>query len=552
MSRQTRGRSAAPVAGTYAAAIQRYDGSTGAAWFRGAWHFAPGVITTLADFDTCQILVNGSEPAGGIYATLLDGRHSDDSYRSVFVEFQATVNDASPVTCSCVFNTVRSVADIGSPQIATELVNRAWCLAPTLFGITDPSYLCASQVAPLPVVPLTDMPASVQTFLTTELDLWNATNTLSDASYNEQYPLLCRYLSTGSMDDLAEAIQRNASNNGGGELSQQLDWNYGITDAAASYTPDTNPANYAQSGSAVNDTGVMAEPQDAALTNYLVYQCTGWVYSKYHIWRNAICNNGAAAFGDYAETLTLVPDGNNDGYPRQNFRWSYMQGVLAHILRLDTELDFASYLQFKIGADTYGTASRSMAARVQRRSLRLAAYAATVVGPAWWVDLWGTGEDNVDGTLSPRAPNFQYTTALSLAMAYLNGTDTTSAVYTQMDAIADWVWGQQTVNTITYNGYGIYGMPYEVTDPAGLPSGGSGTYAVGVAALYAWRYARDNTRTTERDRIDYVMKAEHIAYWNGASHQAETKSRKIYGEMFHMAFHAAAWRSGVPWNGWTI
>lgn len=534
---------------TYTAALKRFDDGSGEAEFCGVVSYAPGQVFSLADTDGMVIrkAATNAEPSSGIFRALLDGRHSDGSYKSVFVALLDTVNDANEVPYTVqVTGGARVIPDRDAPLDPVEFTNRAWQLAPTLFGITDPAYLCACEVAPLPLVPLSSMASSVQSFLTTELDAWLTASSTEDAMYNEAYIVGCRYLMTGNLDDLAEMCQRNASNGDSGEYPVAFPFSYFVAQAnLASWATygelNFNPANYGNTG---NSYGWAGEPADNSLQMFLVYQLTGWVYGKLTIFKNAMAaGNGSVSVSDNTQLAGYSTGGSYTTYPRQWFRAGLQQAVLAHILRFTqtvwlSDTGFGGFTINDAGAfPTVG--GRTMAQRVQAMIDAMETHANDITLPSWLpFHLWGFSQAVIS---TPSVPNFQWITAFAtLLMAYKSGADTRSKVLTQLDQIAETVWGQQTGNSVSYNGYPIYGVPYALDDPAGLGASGSGVFNIDIAPLHAYAFARNNAQTTKRDRARYVWDARHIAYWNGSSHGVQLKSIKMVGELFHMTAHGEA------------
>ena len=523
------------------ASLTRYDDASGVAWFRGALVFpqtGDWAVASEEDLLTRRILVNGEEPETGVYLTLLDGRHANDNYRSAFVEFQASCGSTETVTCT-VTRAERVGMDRIAPQDSVELAPLAWQRAPTLFAITDATYLCNADVAPMPLVPLDDprMPAGTREFVTTGYDNWLATTTAGTAQYDENYHLACRYVASGNVADLAAAIMRNASNNTP-TVVQAAPWNYYVAGEEVTWAGvNLNPAGYA----ALNPTGkgIPSEPYDTSLTQFMVYQLTGWEYSKLHIERNA-----AAWLSDYQETLEFDPNGNTWGYPRQNYRRVLQQGVLGAILRMNRYVNTGDGIAFK-HPDTVSPAS--MATRVQNRISRLKevaeGYASPAEIPAWWDDqrLWGVGKDEVNGTDVVPAPNFQFSMAGCFVMAHRGGIDTRDEIPTHVVKIASWTRGQAVNVGNATNGYPIYATPYEVQDPAALTPGENGVYTSDNAWLFALDWARTGS-TAARDLFDHVFDERHLKF---SLTQDETKTHKIRGEIFHMSMHAAAMRCGV-------
>ena len=550
------GRRRGGVSGIIPASLTRYDGASGSAVFRGAIPFAPGVVTGPSGLTSVRVLVDGAEPAGGIHIRLLDGRHSDNSYRSAYVEFTATCGSAATIPCSVVLGQTRATPDIATPANTVELSPRSWHAAPTLFAITDATYLCNSRVAPLPLVPLTHpgLPVSVVTYLTTFHDSWATTTSTGNAGYDDNYPLICRYLVTGNPAFLAEALKRNQSDNTP-TVRQQIAWSYYVADPA--FTPASgvagwtvlNPAGYATTRT---DAGAPAEWQDTSLTNFTIYQLTGWEYGKIHIERNATID-ATSGFGDGAATAATVasysPTLANQGYPRQTMRWRLQQGVLGAMLRMDRYIN-VGFQRYKDPANTAGTAGLSMVTRVQNRITRLEDYAnglnIGVDAPTWFPRLWGVRPslwNTPDGI-----PNFQWATAASLWIAYANGIDTRASIPAQIDALADWAQSQLRLSK------GYWCVPYQMLDPATLTdpltwgdaaNRTNNTLAVMLAWLLAWKWTRTGD-TTARDQYDAMMAQTNFAFdTRPTTVQLESATRKNLGELWYMAYHAAALRAGV-------
>jgi hypothetical protein len=529
----------APEAGytSVAASLTRYDAADGSALFRGAIPFAPGVITTTAALDNVRVLVGGSEPASGLWIEALEARHSDDSIKSAYVEFTASCDSDESVACEVRIGQARTNADLGAVTNAVDRAPRAWQAAPTLFAITDAAYLCASRIAPMPLVPLShpNLPASVVTWLTTEFDVWNAsTSTSGNAQYDEQYPLICRYLCTGNPAFLAEACERNQSENTP-TVRTRLPWSYYVADGTVTWNGvDLNPANYPKMTGDPNGAG--SEPWNTALSALMIYQLTGWEYGRLHIERDAV----AGRYSDFRVTTSQLSawslNGTTFGYPRQAYRWQMQGGVLAHTLRMNRYVDIGGGLAFKAPTDPHGTASLTIKQRVELVFDRLLAYNATVEAgvdgvPAWWPELWAVGKSN-----SIDSPNFQFVTLNVPWMAYLNGADTRASIPTQIDAVADFVQDQMVLNG------SFWCINYGVTDPGALGTPNNGTFATVLAWLMAWKYARTGD-TTARDRYDALSRQANVIY--AAPSGAEAVTRKIGGEMFYMAYHGAALRAGV-------
>jgi hypothetical protein len=174
--------------------------------------------------------------------------------------------------------------------------------------------------------------------------------------------------------------------------------------------------------------------------------------------------------------------------------------------------------------------------------------------PSWWPKLVGSGVSNSNGSAaSGYTPIFQFLTSIVMWMAYMNGTDTRASIPTNLDDIADFVRSQSPPSSVlAFNGYNFYGTNYTITDPSALGTPENGTFTTALAWLSAWTYARSgHTDTAARDFYDQICHDDHLIYIESTS-QMEAKGRKIFGEVFYLAFHGAALRAGCPWNAWEV
>lgn len=483
------------------------------------------------------ILVNGAEPAGGICVRETDLQHGDGSPRSAYVEFYASGGASDPVPCRVIFNRARTVPDRPNLVDPVEWSPRAWHAAPTLFALTDADYLCASEIAPLPLVPLTDprLPPALLPYLTDVVDKWNRTTEAGAAQYDEQYVLICRYLVSGDPHYLAEACMRNQSDD---TTRQAVPWSYYVVDKDLNWSPvDANPTNYEKIGSSGD--GLASEPYDTSLTQTMLHGLTGWFYAKICVVRNA-----SVWFSDALTAGTP----NLTGYtPRLENRRYLQQAVLASLLGLDYTFNASGGRTFKSPTDEWGTAHITMPERVRQRITQQKAYAETLVAgvngiPAWWPSLWATGEDTVNGDAG-YTPNFQYLTSAVLLIAAWNEIDVRPELLEQLDAVAAWLRSQLRDAGLAINGHRIYAAPYSVTDPAAIEASGAqnGYYTCTFAWTFAYQWARDGDESA-RDLYDHVCDERHLMYSLSGE---QAPQRKLLGEVDVFVYHGAAMRCGV-------
>ncbi|BAH39311.1 MAG TPA: hypothetical protein DGD08_01875 [Gemmatimonas aurantiaca] len=527
------------------AQLKRYDGGSGNARFRGAVPFAKGVLTSSEGVSAFRILVNGVEPAGGVFAKLLDTRHRDGSYRSVYVEFDAECAPFEEIPCVVHLGMSRTVPDMEAPADAVELSPRSWQAAATLFGITDDQYLCDAEIVPMPLVPLRHpgIPDNVREFLTTGHDIWNArTEAAKAAQYDEQYALACRYICTGNLDYLAECLRRHQSDNVPTTLTR-MPFSYYIVSSTFDPGVDPglmmNPSGYESTGDEAGRTG---EQWSVGLTWFPIYVLTGWEYARIGLER---C--GAESMSDigYSSVGSFGGDGSWV-YPRQLSRRKLRGAALGATIEQHRHINLSSGVHFQRpgGAQV----AVSMRTRVQALITRYKNLAASIVPgaggvPAWIPEnLWLCGPNALNGTYD-MLPTFQFITAEALWITYNAGIDTRDEILAALDVIADLCLSQlRLAGNSTASGYPIYGMPYGLTNPPENTTAENGTYSIMTAWLYGWKWARQGDEAA-RDMCAHVLDIRHIRY---ALNAVEGFDRKTTGEIYYMAYHAAALLAGAP------
>jgi hypothetical protein len=547
-----------PPPGVIDAAIQRFDGGSGAAFFRGTIPFAPGVVTTSADLDSVVVLVNGSEPAGGLFIELVEGYHSDDSRKAARIEFEATVNDANPVLCTVNLSGVRTVADRTTAQDTVEFTTRAWQLAPTLFGITDAAYLCNSRIAPMPLIPDDDprIPAPLLTYATTFYDTLEAGVVGGGAEYDEAYACHCRYLTSGDLAYLEQATTRCAADGRFSYYVPNPDFPYDTVsypNANAIAPVNLNPVEYATTNGSGN--GIPSEPFDYSLSYLLCYWLTGWEYGRLIVEKNSAHKNTdyGWSLGTSAETLGAEV--------RNTVRRYLLQGIAASGLHPLREIDMKGGLVYRSGTQAWGAeaASKTLDERAQRMMARHQLYRDTVLSvPAWLPKMIGFNTDAANDQNGYAQPNFQFEFAWVFVMAYLNGTITDTDMLDEAEHYGAWVASQiSPLRTATnYHESTLRTMPYLITPPATVADGTgtgdqsttSGVYPLMTLHVLALHYALTGD-TDSRDLFDEIAANYSKQMFEfttpGLAPGAispEGATSKLFGQVMHTLRHGIAWR----------
>lgn len=519
-----------------AAALQRFDGGSGTARFRGTVPLAPGVAPTTADLDDIRVTIAGSEPAGGIWIEALGGSHPDGSIVSAYIEFDHSVADASPVTAAVEIGTPRTVADLGSRADAVERSPRSWLAAPTLFAITDPYYLCAARVAPRPLVPLShpNVPAGWYDLLTTRYDADNLTTSggSGSAGYDEIYPLACRYLCTGSLADLYDFFRRYQSDDYG---LQRTAFSY-TNPAIESYTPEMNPSDYYNE----NASGLPNEPYNRGLSSLICYRLCGWEYARLLCAREAAWQGWGGVSGDGSTPIYL--NGNNI---RRNFRLSMQSALLGGLIGWDATV--ASSL----GGWSWDPATRPVP-DVLAEYLDAFEYMETTLTAPYMAGVWGFSQSAVDA--GDQVANFQFMVCVTPLIATYLHFLADARIPAALDAIAAYQWAQTGPALPTsVAGYPLYPGPYALGDPAAMAADPvlyeeNAFQSTTLSPIFAWKAARSGD-PDDWAFVDHIVDPRH---WMYDHENPEAIGRKELGEWATHIFHTLAWRCGVPWDGWEV
>ena len=168
--------------------------------------------------------------------------------------------------------------------------------------------------------------------------------------------------------------------------------------------------------------------------------------------------------------------------------------------------------------------------------------------------VWGTAPSfaGANGSGPGTYPNFQGITFFNLVLLlYLNFIQD-PRVPEQMVKYAR-LMAAQTRGPVTAwrSGRQLYRMPYMMADGATLnPALASSFYTTGMLVplfTYAWRVTGEPKFLALAD-----AHATNQAWLYDSNRGSAGFGWKQMGEVYHMAFPAAAWRAGVPFDGWVV
>jgi hypothetical protein len=515
------------------ASLTRYDSGTGTALFRGTIPFQPGVITSAGDLNTVRVLVDGYEPSGGLWIELLEPKHAGGaSYKVAYVEFDAACGSAETVSCEVRIGQARATADRGSVTDAVERAPITWCRAMTLFWVTDPVYRVACRQTTLPLITMAQAQATLSQSwidaLTTGISSrWPTTG--GSASYNLPYAICCLSEMTGDPSWMESAIRGFVPASGGGS-GASLDY----------YTPNTgyyNPELRLAGNYTTNTFGIAAEWYDATPTMYLMYLHTG-AKQIFNALELQAANGRPVRF--------------STGYSqRYNVRWFFSTAIGGRLL------EARRVIQSLGGGWTYNPATLSDVDVVEDSIDTFVTNAATLTVangiPAWaeGYSLWGL---HANGWNANENPLFQISQTLwSLVSAYMNVVPD-SRIPDALESMREFHDQQMREHTITEDGgYTAYCTSYFPIDPDDVLTDANLFFLTSMMApLYAWCYARDNSDADAALKADRLVSPKMFNRDKTDGGGGMGANQKTVGEWFGMTPHAAAWRAGVPWNGWEV
>ena len=510
------------------ASLTRYDNASGTAIFKGVIPFPPTGPNAVADaggLANKRVRVNGSEPAGGIWIEALKGTHANGNLKAAYVEFSASCGSSETVSC-LVENATRSVSDRVALDYAANRNTFAWLQEPTLFFVTDEDYRVSCRVAPLPLVTMTTVqancPSAWHASLTTEFDSRYTASVTSATQYEVEYAMACRAEMTGDPADARRAFS---------QFTNRFYREY--TPSVDVYTPELNAGDDVGSGPALNP-----EWKFAGGIHLMMYYHTGHKQFEYNM-------ELLAAYGSPVQWASGYGVRNN----LRKFMGSHLVGRLMGTTRSITSTPGGwSY------DPTSQTPSQSLDGYVDRAETEAATLTVANGVPAWAegyalyglsATAWAAGEN----------PTFQIGVApWTLMLGYLN-IAADARIPAALDDMRDFLDTQLFAFT-NDSGLATWRHAYQPIDPTTqtLTNAGQIFLSTMFSSVYAYAYARDNNDTAAAAKADSFID-ERIFDKDQTDESAPggggmIPTQKTVGEWVQMLPHSAAWRAGVPWNGW--
>lgn len=543
---------------------KRYDGGSGAAIFNGPITFQqgqmqPSGLSNISIWDGVTEL-----PIAVIDSDL---RHTDGSVKIAFVHASLSAADQVEVPLTLQLSTAPTAG-----TVTPETVTKDTLVAPRVLGCNDADHLCASRVALGPLIPISKMvslagsdPAMSQwvNTLTVEFDSKDAGGAVGygwakdyfdrddqtngwplgspgNACYNAVYPMYCRYLVTGAIDDLYYANGIAAWNNGwqwtmgehshgNGVLTHQV--------GGATYTTDFDYGLAANSQPITNSEQHSGSSKDA----YMCWSMSGWRQAR------AV----GMAYGARNAVAEAVVSGASIYGGRVDFRWFREYANYLPLFRVDADLNYNS------GA--IGSIESPVSDWPWWENLfqthwydKFESWSLTMGGGDPRYNIWGNAPsfDSIGG--GGGIPFFQNMHIFDTIYTLEQNTyqDNLGRTWNQLESLADYLETKVAGPfTQAWGGIDVYGANYatEGTIPTGTTNDGQYSVCMNIP-LFSWAYAKTGQQKY-LDIIDAMSRQQAWSYGGSGSAGCDWKAMpQFYGFLFH----AAAWRFGVPHDGWEL
>ncbi|MGH8582457.1 MAG: hypothetical protein ACREWG_06625 [Gammaproteobacteria bacterium] len=479
-------------------------------------------------------------------------------------------------------------APLVTPGPSEPTITGAWMRNPTLIGCTDATHMCATRVAPLPLVSVDhpDLPAQWKTFLTTEFDVttgvwpsWGRprSQVLADtvpgtfggtANYNFLSALYYRYMTSGDLDKLADA--HHLAQYAGGwpiDMRSATFCAPGRSSDGNGQDPGTGTASkvvlYAEAyqGHAVGDifpinyeayTGLSFQPladgevfSGIYIDCFMCYCLSGWNQAL-----GTVLPYMTKQFGNGFPTTpadAYIYGGRQDW--RQWRQADLFYGLLTMPMALKYQdvynatpllpsprthlATYQSWYQISY-FDSFDTWSKRFEPTGQPNSFL---YGKWCAAPSW---------PGAFGSVVGAVPNFQLQIVFADVMiAYCNFVQDARVPQAMVD-LATLCLNQTTGphEMLSFQpGQFAYKIPYMMSNS----TAGASEYWANTMLLplyvYAWRVTGN---TAFRDIAD--AHASHTKNAIGGGGPGGSSGFKEMGEVWNLAFHAAAWRAGETWG----
>ena len=552
-----------------ALAAKRYDGASGSALFSGTVPLGPG---QLRDSDLRNVSLWEGQVERGVAIADLSPRHPDGSIKAVAIH---SILDVSSGKSKVLALRLDRPPTARRPAPAT--IDIAWMKTPRLIGCTDAAHLCASRIAPFPLVPLThrSLPDHWKLFLTTEFDgtdrdfpsygklrpyvqadvsypggYWGG-----NANYNVLSALYYRYLTSGDLDKLADAhhcaqyafgfnvkVNDLTYGNGAVRYASAFEGHAALENFITNFEYPTTPTQPV--GTTEWNSGFHADM-------YVCYCLSAWPQAAGTLIPYGL-RNLVGSWGG----------GQTFGYPTASYDASQYGGRFDFRLNRDAEIYYAMLsLPMDLRWDIYYNV---VAPSIRKNRPKYLGFFQAKYFDSFemWCQrfarghylhgIWGTAPSFVGayGSGPGTYPNFQGITFFNVVLLlYLNFIQD-SRVPEQMVKYAR-LMAAQTRGPVTAwrSGRSLYRMPYMMADGATMNSAlATSFYTTAMLVplwIYAWRVTGEPKFLALAD--DHATNQAWVYDSNRGSAGAGWKQ---LGEVYHMAYHAAAWRAGVPFDGW--
>lgn len=591
---------------------KRYDGGAGAGVFTGSIPLKPGQHKEVGAYSSRQpVSVWDGATEVPALVTCLYPQHLDGSVKSLQVDVQLSLPNLTAKALTLKVGTPGT-----APPPTPTVVSRASLRAPRLLACSDAEHLCASRVALFPLVPFARMVEPYKTMLTTEFEICTildgnknpaypsyakvlehlrvlgdvaATYPYQDANYNALAPMYYRYLMSGNIDHLREAHQMAAGYHdsyswnpplqGGGYINYGKGpiMKYGANPPAGRTVGEevdldeynVSPMNVTPVGNGEHQSGFHHNA-------WICYVLSGWnqplgVMLSFST-RAFLAKADGTPFANYPwpnigpKTEFHTPTGNG-GWSGARFNMRLMREteLVGLLVSLPFELTASVYGPYKMPSPRDPVNREKYLLYVKRKVFDSVALWCTEFADgqpsSFLKGTWGFSPNFMGsyGSAPGTWPTFQAITVFNTLLLAFHHFGRDERFKDGMLGLARFLLTQVRGPFTPTGGKGrqLYKMPYMIWDPAKIDSD-FGTINMNywtpciVAPAFAWA-ARATPDPAEAAKFKAVAEACASIY---AMMYGELGgvgcALKQLGEHHHMAATAAAFASGVAWDGWDL
>jgi hypothetical protein len=554
-----------------ALAAKRYDRASGSGLFSGTVPLRPGQLQE-SQLGSVSLWEGPLEKALAI--SDLSPRHPDGSIKAISIHSVLDISSGKTEALTLVLDRPPTVRP---PAPAT--IDIAWMKTPRLIGCKDAAHLCASRIAPFPLVPVTHpgLPGQWKTFLTTEFDgtdpdfpcygnlrpyvqadeKYPAAYWGGNANYNFLSALYYRYLMSGDLDKLADAHHCAQYAFGFNVSVNDLTYGNGTVRYASSFKGHAALENFITNfefpTTPVQPLGTTEWNSGFHADMYICYCLSAWPQAA-----------GTLIPYGLRDLIGSWGNGQTFGYPtarmdasgyggRFDFRLNREPEIYYALLGLPMDLRWDIY--FNVEAPSIRTNRAKYLGYFQAKCFdAFETWCRRFPREHYLHGTWGMAPSfaGAEGSGPGTYPNFQGITFFNLVvLLYLNFIQD-SRVPEQMVKYARLMAAQTRGPVRAWrSGRPLYRMPYMMADGARMnPALATTFYTTAMLVplwVYAWRVTGEPQFLALAD-----AHATHQSFVYNNNRGSAGNGWKPMGELYHMAFHAAAWRAGVPYDGWVV